>query len=102
MGDMSGMSGMSAGMTQQINKSVILDAPFEVCPKCGGKFFREVHAFKRISKLVVGTSEDAQIPIPIYVCDKCGAIATFILEDKDMKRMLTEENEDDKQLELFK
>lgn len=77
----------------------IASAPFETCPKCGGRFFREVLMMKRISKLLTATPKDTLYPIPVYVCDKCGEIAPSIKESDDFKRLagnfdnnLTQEN----------
>ena len=45
-----------------------------VCENCGGKFFRAVHAFKRIGALVSPTGKEQIIPVPTYRCDDCGYI----------------------------
>jgi predicted nucleic acid-binding Zn ribbon protein len=44
------------------------------CENCGGKFFREVQAFKRVSALISPTGREQILPIPTYRCDDCGHI----------------------------
>lgn len=69
-------------------KAILLDAPIEVCPKCGSKFFREVVVFKKISKLKVGAPEDIHYPFPIHICDKCGEVAPPYKDDKNFREIL--------------
>ena len=47
------------------------------CENCGCKFFRQVHAFKRVSALVSPTGKEQIVPVPTFRCDECG----FINED---------------------
>lgn len=65
----------------------IASSPFETCPNCGCKVFREALVMKRISKLLTATPNDTLYPIPVYVCDKCGDIAPSIKESEDFKRL---------------
>ena len=44
------------------------------CENCGCRFFRQVHAFKRVSALVSPTGKEQIIPVPTYRCDDCGYI----------------------------
>lgn len=43
-------------------------------PECDSALFVEVFAFKKVSKFVTGSSQDALVPFPMYKCDKCGHI----------------------------
>ena len=44
------------------------------CENCGGKYFRQVNAFKRVSALVSPTGKEQIIPVPTFRCDECGFI----------------------------
>lgn len=50
------------------------DAETVKCEACGHTYFVEVFAFKKVSKFVTGSSQDAMVPFPIYKCDSCGNI----------------------------
>ena len=63
------MDGKAPGL--QIDPSMLKDI---CCDECGGKFFRAVNAFKRISALVSPTGKEQIIPVPTYRCDDCGYI----------------------------
>lgn len=44
------------------------------CEKCEGTIFREVYSFKKVSKLLTGSTQDALVPFPMYKCEGCGHI----------------------------
>jgi hypothetical protein len=44
------------------------------CENCGCQFFRQVHAFKRVSALVSPTGKEQIVPVPTFRCDECGFI----------------------------
>jgi len=44
------------------------------CENCGGRFFRQVHAFKRIPQLLSQSGKEEIVPIPTFRCDDCGHI----------------------------
>lgn len=56
------------------NPKNVLTAPNCVCSACGHKLFREAVVLKKVSSLLTGTGKDELVPIPMYVCDKCGEI----------------------------
>ena len=56
-----GMDGKSPGL--QIDPSMLKDI---CCDQCGGRYFRAVNAFKRISALVSPTGKEQIIPVPTY------------------------------------
>ena len=87
------------GMSQ---RAILLDAPIEVCPKCGGIYFREVVVFKKISKLKVGAPEDIHYPLPIHICDKCGELAPPYREDKKFQELLGLKNEGIEEVTIIK
>lgn len=41
---------------------------------CHGKVFLPAMAFKNLSRIALGTSEDKQMPLEILVCARCGAV----------------------------
>ena len=45
-----------------------------VCENCGGRFFREVNAFKRVPALISPTGKEQIIPVPTFRCDDCGHV----------------------------
>jgi hypothetical protein len=45
-----------------------------VCENCGGRFFREVNAFKRVPALISPTGNEQIIPVPTFRCDDCGHV----------------------------
>ena len=44
------------------------------CENCGGKYFRQVQAFKRLSGLLSPTGKEQIVPVPVFKCDECGFI----------------------------
>ena len=44
------------------------------CGGCGNTTFREIYSFKKVSKLLTGSSQDALVPFPMYKCESCGHI----------------------------
>ena len=44
------------------------------CAECDGMYFRQVMAIKKVSKFLKGADKHTMIPIPVYLCDDCGAI----------------------------
>ena len=47
------------------------------CGECGGRYFRQVMAINKVSRLLTGGEKDSMIPVPLFRCDDCG----FIPED---------------------
>jgi len=45
-----------------------------VCESCEGRFFRQIHAFKRLSALISPTGKEQIVPVPSFRCDDCGHI----------------------------
>ena len=44
------------------------------CENCGGRFFRQVHAFKQVPAILSQHGKEEIIPIPTFRCDDCGHI----------------------------
>lgn len=52
-----------------------LSYPSIKCDECGNQYYRQVVLFKRIPGVVTGNgAEPTILPIPVYVCDKCGRL----------------------------
>ncbi len=43
-------------------------------PECGNDMFMPAMKFRKVSKLMTGTTEDQIIPIQVYICTACGKI----------------------------
>ena len=71
----------------------IYKSPNVVCSKCGSKVFREGLILKKVSALVSPTGREELYPIPVYVCDKCGAIPDEFLQKSAAKEILGETEE---------
>jgi DNA-directed RNA polymerase subunit RPC12/RpoP len=50
------------------------DATDVVCEKCGSRYFKEVYAVKKFSKLLIGADSDKIVPINVLACAECGHI----------------------------
>ena len=44
------------------------------CENCGGKYFRQVQGFKRLSALISPTGKEQIVPMPTFRCDDCGHV----------------------------
>jgi uncharacterized Zn finger protein len=72
MGKIVGMGSQEQSKTQiTINASDLKDV---VCENCGGKVFKEVTMFKKLSALVSPSGKEQLVPIPVFRCDDCGHI----------------------------
>lgn len=45
-----------------------------ICGKCEHNTFTEQLLLRKVSKFVAGSPDDLHIPVPIFVCAKCGEI----------------------------
>ena len=64
---------MDFNNNQQIQVN-IKDTQDVKCEECENIFFDKVTIIKKISKLLVGTSEDQLVPMETYKCSECGHI----------------------------
>ena len=86
--------GLQAAATQQYVNTVY-KSPNVVC-SCGSKVFHEAVVLKKISALMSGTGREELVPIPVYVCDKCGKIPDEFTNKSAAKMILGEETEEPK------
>ncbi len=52
------------------------------CTECGDDTFVSGFKFRKISKLITGTPQDAIIPIEVFLCGSCGAIVNELLPNE--------------------
>lgn len=45
-----------------------------VCEDCGNLTFTEASYLRKISRLLTGSAEDMIVPVPTFVCTKCGHV----------------------------
>lgn len=58
----------------------------EECKECGCILFKQVVAFRRISKILLQSPKDQLVPIPVFICNDCNA---------PISDMLPKENKND-------
>ncbi len=44
------------------------------CEKCGGEIFESGMLLREVSALMTGTGQPGIIPIPVFICSKCGHV----------------------------
>lgn len=68
---------------------ILADAPLEVCPECGCKFYDEVVVVKKINGLMVGSPNEYEYsPVPVYICHNCHRIGKWVLESRQAKMLI--------------
>jgi len=76
---------MQAGRPQ-ITPDMIKNSPNITCD-CGGMLFTEKLFFKKISALLSGSGKEEVAPMPVMVCENCGAVPSVF----DPQNILPEE-----------
>lgn len=84
--------GLQAAAMQQY-ATTVYNSTNVVC-SCGSKVFHEAVVLKKVSSLVSGTGREELVPIPVYVCDKCGKIPEEFTNKSAAKKILGEETEE--------
>ena len=52
------------------------------CDKCGGEIFENGVILREVSALMTGTGQTGIVPIPVFICSKCGHVNDqFIPQD---------------------
>ena len=64
---------------QQMKMNVDIKQSTPITSADGGQIFQEAVVLRKISKFLTGTSEDAVIPIPVFIDVKTGKILTEML-----------------------
>ncbi len=65
----------------------ITTCPTEVCV-CGNKIWIAGNVLKKVSALMSPTGKDQLVPIPIFVCSKCGEVASTFKNDPMMDKIM--------------
>lgn len=73
------------GGQPQPPKISLKDAKEISCQECGGTVFLEGNKFLKVSKLLTGQSQDAIMPVPVYLCGDCGEICEELLPKEFQK-----------------
>lgn len=81
----------------QQRMAAIYKAPTVKCPECGSRIFHEAVILKNVSGFYSGTGKDELVPIPVYVCDKCGKIPDEFLNRPAAKQILGDDIENSKE-----
>ena len=65
----------------------------EDCKNCGGMMFKQSFMFRRISKILIGATQDQLVPIPVFRCDDCGSpIGDMVPNDDEQDNDDTQDN----------
>lgn len=59
--------------TPKLNISLDKTTPI-VCDECSNTIFQEGTLLRKASKILIGSHQDALVPIPVFVCSKCGHV----------------------------
>ena len=59
-----------------------------ICGNCQNNTFNEVFLLRKVSRFVVQAAEDVVMPIPVFVCAKCGTITEDAIQFKEVKELL--------------
>jgi uncharacterized Zn finger protein len=60
---------------EQMNLNITLDKTTGMsCDECSNEIFQEGVMLRKASRFITGTAQDAMIPIPVFVCSKCGHV----------------------------
>lgn len=60
----------------------LADTSTVVCEACGGKVFEQAVMIQKVSALMTGTGQPGIIPIPVFMCSKCGHVnAEFLPQE---------------------
>ncbi len=58
-----------------MNLNITLDKTTGMsCDECSNEIFQEGVMLRKASRFITGTAQDAMIPIPVFVCSKCGHV----------------------------
>ena len=75
----------NGGGQPQTPRIDLKDAKELTCQECGGSIFIEGTKFLKVSKLLTGQSQDAIMPVPVYLCGDCGEICEELLPKEFQK-----------------
>jgi hypothetical protein len=74
------MAGAAQNKVQmKVTSEMIKNSKSLVC-ECGGMLFQEKVFFKILSPLISPSGKEEIVPIPVFVCEKCGKVPSFFDE----------------------
>jgi len=76
---------------EQLKMNVDIKQSTPIKSEDGGQIFQEAVVLRKISKFLAGTSEDAVVPIPVFIDTKTGKILIDMLP-KELKAEYEEYN----------
>jgi hypothetical protein len=78
---------------EQLKMNVDIKQSTPIISADGNQVFQEVVVLRKISKFLTGTSEDAIIPIPVFIDVKTGKILTELVP-KELREEYEQYNQD--------
>jgi hypothetical protein len=78
---------------EQLKMNVDIKQSTPIISEDGNQVFQEVVVLRKISKFLTGTSEDAIIPIPVFIDVKTGKILTELVP-KELREEYEQYNQD--------
>ena len=70
-----------------LNPRTVISADTEVCT-CGNRFFVQASVLKKLSALMSPTRNDEIVPVPLWICSKCGEPAPFFKNNSKFNDIL--------------
>ena len=62
-------------MNNNVKLNVSLDKTTAMtCDGCGHEVFQEGMMLRKVSKFLTGNPQDGLVPIPVFMCTKCGHV----------------------------
>jgi len=86
------------GNQQQQPKIDLSQAKDMNCIKCNNQYFIQAVMVKKISRFVTGTTNDAVLPIDVFLCGNCGQPIEELLPKEFRKTTQTSQQEETKSL----
>ena len=62
------------------SKTNVSDLPIEVC-ECGNKIWIQGLILKKVSSLISQSGRPEVMPVPVFMCSKCGELAPMLKND---------------------
>jgi len=70
----------------QMQTQIDISQATDIICECGSDTFINGYRFKKISKIITGTPEDAIIPVEVFVCGDCGETLELLLPKELRKK----------------
>lgn len=60
----------------------LADTKAVICEKCGCEIFEQGLLLREVSALMTGTGQPGIIPVPVFLCSKCGHVNSQFLPEE--------------------